>query len=103
MRLHDIVYIMFLQVLPNLRKVGLRLLATLGFLHQQDMIHTDLKPENILLKYGIILCLHIMNEYLHFQISCYKSLDFCNLLKHHELLKNDYRLTNLTLLQTEKL
>ena len=48
---------MFLQVLPNLRKVGLRLLATLGFLHQQNMIHTDLKPENILLKYGILLCL----------------------------------------------
>ncbi|KAK3092239.1 hypothetical protein FSP39_000160 [Pinctada imbricata] len=38
------------QVLPCLRKVTLRLLSTLGFLKQQNVIHADLKPENILLK-----------------------------------------------------
>jgi len=40
------------QLLDCIRKVGVRLLASIGFLHQQNFIHTDLKPENILLKHG---------------------------------------------------
>nr|XP_022332202.1 probable serine/threonine-protein kinase yakA [Crassostrea virginica] len=38
------------QLIPNIKKVALRLLTTLGFLEQQNVIHADLKPENILLK-----------------------------------------------------
>lgn len=38
------------QLIPNIKKVTLRVLTTLGFLQQQNIIHADLKPENILLK-----------------------------------------------------
>lgn len=38
------------QLIPNIKKVTLRVLTTLGFLQQQNVIHADLKPENILLK-----------------------------------------------------
>ncbi|XP_062596924.1 probable serine/threonine-protein kinase yakA isoform X2 [Saccostrea cucullata] len=38
------------QLIPSIKKVTLRLLTTLGFLQQQNVIHADLKPENILLK-----------------------------------------------------
>ncbi|XP_052275470.1 serine/threonine-protein kinase dst2-like isoform X2 [Dreissena polymorpha] len=40
------------QRLQDIRRVGLRLLCSLGFLHQQNLIHTDLKPDNILLKHA---------------------------------------------------
>ncbi|XP_069116533.1 uncharacterized protein [Argopecten irradians] len=39
-----------LKVIPSIRKIAVRLLSTLGFLRQQNVIHADLKPENILLR-----------------------------------------------------
>ena len=48
-----------LQLIPNIKKVALRLLTTLGFLKQQNVIHADLKPENILLKSGIYILHHM--------------------------------------------
>ncbi|XP_060081601.1 uncharacterized protein LOC132560913 [Ylistrum balloti] len=39
-----------LKVIHSIRKIAVRLLSTLGFLWQQNVIHADLKPENILLR-----------------------------------------------------
>ncbi|KAL5009182.1 hypothetical protein ScPMuIL_014763 [Solemya velum] len=38
------------HLIPKIRKVALRLLAILGFLHQQNVLHADIKPENMLLQ-----------------------------------------------------
>ncbi|XP_033734805.1 probable serine/threonine-protein kinase yakA [Pecten maximus] len=38
------------KIIHSIRKIAVRLLSTLGFLRQQNVIHADLKPENILLR-----------------------------------------------------
>ncbi|XP_052766233.1 uncharacterized protein LOC128207392 [Mya arenaria] len=65
------------QVLADIRVVGLRLLAALGFLRQQNLIHTDLKPDNILFKRARDLdSVHIVDfgnalNYVHSEVSLY--------------------------------
>ncbi|KAL3873269.1 hypothetical protein ACJMK2_036405 [Sinanodonta woodiana] len=64
-------------LLPSIRKVALHLLASVGFLHQQNIIHADLKPENILLKDRSDLdSVHIVDfgnalNYVHKEVSLY--------------------------------
>ncbi|KAK3592907.1 hypothetical protein CHS0354_011699 [Potamilus streckersoni] len=64
-------------LLSSIRKIALRLLASVGFLHQQNIIHADLKPENILLKDKSDLdSVHIVDfgnalNYVHREVSVY--------------------------------
>ncbi|XP_060590752.1 uncharacterized protein LOC132745791 [Ruditapes philippinarum] len=63
--------------LADIRRIGLRLLSSVGFLHQQNLIHADLKPDNILLKYEDDLdSVHIVDfgnaiNYVHTEMSIY--------------------------------